>query len=165
MEKRKTEKIAVLAVGLLCMGLALFPPEGWRDAALFHGCPAANRLSYMWLHSGALHAAMNVWCLISIVFIYNVSWRTLLCSVAVAASVPSFAVAGHAPTVGMSGAVFYLLAWISYDTVRRLYFHAHMAVWLALGFCFSSSAATLHLWCYACGLASGTLCKPVIRRK
>ncbi len=156
MEGRKTEKAAALWLSLILICVAVVHAD-WHSVGLYAGGPWWGRLSYMFFHANLLHAALNCWCLLSVVFLYEVRWSRLLLAAAIAASVPAAWLGAWfasllTPTIGLSGMVYALFGLLSFDVRRRWYYQCCMALYLALGFALPNSSAAVHLWCYLLGL-------------
>lgn len=160
MEKKKTCKFAALAISTIALILTLFVSADWRSVGVYVGCPLYCRAIYHIFHANIVHAAINAWCLLSIVFIYNISIKRLLLAFCAAASVPAFCLS-VTPTVGLSGVVYFLLGSLSFEVARFLYYQFWMALFIALGFFIPNSNALLHLYCYAVGFAVALLNKPI----
>lgn len=159
MVRREKEKTAVLILSAAIFTLCLFPDIG-QNMGLYAGCPLGNRLAYSFFHANIFHAAINVWCLLSIVFIYNISWRYLLTAYCIAVSFPDvFLVA--TPTVGLSGICFALLGRIAFLAERKWYYQKWMAAILCIGFLLPGTAASLHLYCYVVGLLIAAINTPM----
>lgn len=135
---------------------------------IMQGATFCNRLTYSFFHASFLHAFMNVWCLLSIVFIYPISIWALLIAFGIAASFPvdtlcslspifSFTI----PTIGLSGVCFALMGRISFMVRRKWYYQGWLAFYLALGFLFPNTNGWLHLYCYLMGMLVGFLNKPL----
>lgn len=161
MEKRKTEKIASLVVSFLAFAL-LFGNSPLHSVGIYAECDIASRLLYSFYHVNVIHAMLNVWCFLSVVFMYNVSvWRLLL-SYLTAISIPSCFL-GNTPTVGLSAAVFFLFASISFEVIRKWNYQMWMLFYLAVGFIFPNTNAMVHLYCYSVGMLYALLNKPIAR--
>lgn len=157
MERRKVEKASSLWLSLIliCIAVALGHTD-WHSVGLYAGGPWWGRFSYEFFHANLLHAALNCWCLLSVVFLYEVRWPRLLLAFAVAASVPAGALSGYfvslcTPSIGLSGMVYALFGLLSFDVRRRWYYQGCMVMYLTLGFFLPNSSAVVHLWCYALG--------------
>lgn len=157
MDKRKTEKTAVLALVGLVLALAVLTKPDFQRVGIYAGCGVLSRLAYPFFHAGFLHAALNAWCLLCIMFVYDVSWRMLLLAYAVAVSVPVGWLGCTAPTVGLSGVVFFLFGSLSFSVVRKWYYQAWMLTFLAAGFINPHTNGRLHLYCYAIGFTVALL--------
>lgn len=170
MDCRKNEKITALATVAVCIAVALYTwSNGLPDVGIRTGCAFAERLVYPFFHASLLHALINGWVLLAIVFRYDITLYRLLLAYAVAVSVPAdtlawIAPAMHIPTVGLSGIVFFLLGSISFQVQRKAYFQSWMVVYLIIGFCLPSINATLHLYSYCIGLIVALLNKPIYRK-
>ncbi|UWG05609.1 MAG: Rhomboid family protein [Bacteriophage sp.] len=167
MDKKKVEKIASLIVALVAFCLSFVQVTDWAAVGIYADCGLACRMLYPFFHANVLHAALNAWCLLSIVFIYDISLWRLICSYVVAVTVPvttlSLWLGGvfTTPTVGLSGMVFFLFASITFEVERKLYYQAWMLFYLAVGFILPNTSAWLHLYCYIVGLFFALLVKPV----
>lgn len=170
MERRKAEKSAALVLAAIVLTLAACGLPA--DVSLFSlraGCALSARMAYPFVHAGLVHAALNAWCLLVLVFTCDITWRRLLVAYAVALCVPVSLLAPlvpafHLPTVGLSGVVYALLGTISFEVARRRRFQLWMVGLLALGFVLPGCAAALHLCTYLGGLLIAWLNKP-FRRK
>lgn len=128
------------------------------------GCGMKERLTYHFFHANVFHALINVWALLVVVFYYDVALWKLLAAYAIAALVPSM-ILSDTPTVGLSGLCWALFGMISFNVVRRWYWQAWMAAFLALGMIIPNIHGLLHLYCYLAGLLVGVLDMPVKRKK
>lgn len=166
MDKRKVEKITALVIGVTIICLSLSGARDWQTVGIYAGCGWKGRLLYSFFHANILHATLNAWCLISIVFLYDVTlWRLLLAFI-IAATVPvgliNHILGGFAsPTVGLSAIVFVLFGTLSFEVLRKMYYQMWMLFYLAVGFLFPNTNAWLHLYCYLAGLVIALLNKPV----
>ena len=161
MDTRKVEKITAIAVALSAMCLSVCGIDDWQSVGIYAGCGLWNRLLYPFFHSSIVHAALNAWCLLSVVFIYDVSRLRLLFAYAIAATVPVGAFSMAMPTVGLSGVVFVLFGSLSFEVRRKAYYQMWMLFYLATGFMFPYTNARLHLYCYVIGVVAGMLNKPI----
>lgn len=166
MDRRKVEKVTALSIASVVVCLSLCGIDDWQVVGLYSGCGWWGRLLYSFFHANVLHAALNAWCLVSIVFIYDIKiWRLLL-SFVMAITVPVgiiSRVVGEftAPTVGLSGVVFVLFGTLSFEVLRKWYYQMWMLIYLAAGFLFPNTNAWLHLYCYLAGLVIALLNKPI----
>lgn len=167
MVRNKTAKVTSLVIGILIIAIAFL--SSYFDIpsfGIYAGCEWYGRLAYPFFHANILHAILNVWCLLSLVFIYDISiWRMLFAYV-VAISIPVDSLANaiammNAPTVGLSGVVYVLFASISFEVVRKWYYQAWMAFYIGVGFLFPYTNAWLHLYCYIVGFGYALLNRPI----
>lgn len=100
MDKKKVEKIASLIVALVAFCLSFVQVTDWAAVGIYADCGLACRMLYPFFHANVLHAALNAWCLLSIVFIYDISLWRLICSYVVAVTVP--VTTCHCGSVGYS---------------------------------------------------------------
>lgn len=153
------KKIVSLVISLTIISISLFAPYEWYNVGIYANAPWGNRWIYLFFHAGLFHALLNAWCLLSIVFIYNISCIRMLLAWIVAACVPNFLMDCQ-PTVGMSVSVFFLLGSISFEVQRWRYFQFVMLLYLLMGFLLPDSNGLLHLYGYVCGLGFALLNKP-----
>lgn len=161
MDTRKVEKITAIVIALLVMCLSVFGTDDWLSVGIYAGCSLWGRVLYPFFHANILHAALNAWCLLSIIFIYDVSCLRLLFAYIIAVTVPVGAFGTDIPTVGLSGVVFVLFGSLSFEVRRKAYYQMWMLFYLAAGFVFPNTNAWLHLYCYAVGIVAGVLNKPI----
>lgn len=160
MGKTKTTKAVSLLISIIVCCLALQDIQDWSAVGIFTGCGLGCRLSYPFYHANMIHAALNTWCLLSVVFVYKVSlWRLAFAYIA-AVSVPAFCLS-CVPTVGLSGLVFTLFGSVSFEVERKVYYQLWMVVYLVIGFLFPDTNAWVHMYCYLAGCLAALLNKPV----
>lgn len=180
---RSTEtQITALILTVICIltsvmtsALGSLPVE---HIALSPDCTLFARLAYSFFHASVFHAFINCWCLLSIVYIYDVSPTHLLIAFLAAITAPigfldsvSCGFLTGTYTVGLSAVVFTLLGIVSFQTKRKLYFHTWVASFIAVGFllpylcsvCGITIATPnnfLHIYSYVVGLLVGFLNSP-----
>lgn len=144
-------KWAALAIGVAALVLSPFDGNGVRV-----GCSLLDRLSYPLFHVNLLHAFCNAWCLISLVFLYDLPWWKVALAFLIAVTLPHFALSAT-PVVGMSGACFALMGLTIPVVRRKVMLIGWIALFLAIGFLFPNVAAWVHVYCFLVGLAVGWL--------
>ncbi len=115
-----------------------------------------RRLCYPFLHAHPLHALINVWVLLQVVFRTRLGGKHLFWAFLVAWSCPAVVATFPHPSspavVGLSGVVYALLGlWMPYVARRRRY-NAVVLLWLVAGALTGTVAAPLHLYCYLAGV-------------
>ena len=166
MGERKVTKIASIVTAIMVILFSLFLSHDWNKVGIFASCGLWGRLLYSFCHANIVHAALNAWCLLSLVFIYDITmWRLSLAYI-IAATVPAntlYSLFGimDTPTVGLSAVVFVLFGSISFEVMRKWYYQAWMLFYLVMGFLSPNTNAYLHLYCYVAGLTIALLNKPV----
>lgn len=152
-------KWAALAIGVAALVLSPFNGNG---ACV--GCSLLDRLSYPLFHVNFLHAFCNAWCLISLVFIYDLPWWKVALAFLIAIALPSF-VLSATPVVGMSGACFALMG-LTIPVVRhKMVLLGWIAFFLSIGFIFPNVAALVHVYCFITGLLAGFIIHAPWRRR
>lgn len=161
----KVEKITAVVIALGETVLSCFHIADWHSVGIYAHAPLAGRLLYPFFHSGVLHATLNAWCLLSLAFLYNVTWKRMLTAYLIAVTVPVNMLGSFLPfdnpTVGLSGVVYVLFGSISFEVLRRVYFQCWMLFYIAIGFLMPNTNAWLHLYCYLCGFMAALLNKPI----
>lgn len=142
-------KWTALAIGAAALVLSPFDGDG-----VSVGCSLLSRFSYPLFHVNLLHAFCNAWCLISLVFLYDLPWWKIALAYIIAVSIPVWFLPA-APVVGMSGVCFALMGLCLPIVQRKLYFSAWVALFLALGIILPGVAWTVHLYCYVIGVLVG----------
>lgn len=166
MDTRKMEKVAALVVATVIVCLSYPSTWDWQTVGIHVGCSLPGRLLYPFFHASILHAALNAWCLLSIIFTYNIKIGRLLLSYIIAVTIPidtlgSFIDNMALPTVGLSTVVFVLFGSISFEVLRKWYYQAWMLFYLTVGFIFPNTNAWLHLYCYLAGWVIALMNKPI----
>lgn len=160
MVQRKIEKTSCLFFAGVIIIMAFIPIPDIGSVSLHRECSVAARFLYPLFHASFLHAFLNAWCLLSIVFIYSVSWQNITVAWIISALAPSF-ILSDTPTIGMSAVCFALLGMIVFKVARRRYYLSYLAPYLALGFLFPSINGALHLFAFLAGAFVGVLNAPI----
>ena len=174
-EKAKTAALVLTAVILLIYAVVpVASASVLSSVALYDGCPFYAHLLYPFFHASLLHALLNCWALLILVFYYNIGIWKMLLAYLIAVTVPVrllCCVIVAASTVGLSAVVFSLLGMASWLVRRKLYYHCWIACFIAMGYLLpylcsvcGYSVATpnnlLHIYCYVVGLMVGFLNSP-----
>lgn len=141
------------ALALATAALVLSPFDGMGVCV---GCSWMSRLSYPIFHVNILHAFCNAWCLISLVFLYDLPWWKIAMSFIISISVPACLLT-QTPVVGMSGACFALMGLTVPIVRRKVMLLGWINLFLALGFLFPNVAAWVHVYCFTVGLLAGLI--------
>lgn len=169
MDTRKIGKITALITSAAVVLLSLFISPKWNTVGIYAECSVLGRLLYSFYHVNILHALLNTWCLLSLMFFYDITiWRLLLAYI-IAITIPidtlgRFIESMTLPTVGLSAVVFVLSGSISFEVLRKWYYQAWMLFYIIIGFLFPNTNAWLHLYCYLAGLVVALLNKPIKSR-
>ena len=170
-EETKTAALILVTLCLVIHGMAWL--AGGIDLgrySLVRGCSLMSRMSYHFLHTSMLHAVLNCWCLLSVVFVYRVPIYYLALAFVIATTIPSFLLS-HCPTVGLSGVCFALIGMIVFQTKRRWVFHLWVLLFVlltslmcsvmsAMGVGIVRANNVLHVYCYVVGLVISYLNSP-----
>jgi membrane associated rhomboid family serine protease len=152
-------KWTALAIGVAALVMSPFDGDG-----ISIGCSWLARLSYPIFHVNILHALCNAWALITLVFYYDLHWKKIALAFAIAVSIPACFLSAT-PVVGMSGVCFALMGMTFFVVRRKVMFMSWAAAFLVAGFLLPGVAAMVHVYCYAVGLAVGTLTSPLLWQK
>lgn len=164
MVRRKEAQVSTLVYVAVILGLCFIHiPES--TTGIYEDCHFYGRLLYPFFHASFLHALLNAWCLLSIIFIYPVSSWMLLGAYIISASFPVGLFASlydaSLPTIGASGICYALIGRLSFVVRRKLLYQSWALFFLCIGFFLPYANAWLHLYCYLCGLILGLLNKPI----
>ena len=169
MDKRKAEKAAAVVIAMIVTVLSLFRVADWQSVGIYDRCLLQGRLLYPFFHASVFHAILNAWCLLALVFTYDITYRRMTAAYIAAVSVPVATLGTFLPlarpTVGLSGVVYFLFGSISFEVARKGYYQSWMLSYIAAGFVFPGTNAWLHLYCYLCGIALALLNKPINRER
>lgn len=165
--RRKKEKATSLLLSIVVVVISLIGFSNWNTIGIYAGASWVGRLLYPFFHANIIHALLNAWCLICIIFIYDIKITRLLLAYIVAVTFPIDTLSHllplpTLPTVGLSGVVFFLFGSISLEVSRKLYYQLWMVFYIGIGFFFPNTNAWLHLYCYLCGLVYSILNYPII---
>lgn len=161
MGQGKVEKPASLCLAMSVTFITLFCTPEWEAVGLYRGCSMIGRCVYHIFHASIWHALLNLWCFLSIVFIYHVRWLRIIAAYIMAASVPSLLLS-DTPVVGLS-AVCYALLGLHFSSVssgRRIPYLIHIALYLCVGFILPAVSGFVHLYCFVFGLLMALLNTP-----
>ncbi len=153
---QKIAKAASLVIALLVVLVELFGCGDWSLVGVSIGSSLPARFLYPFFHASILHALLNAWCLLSIVFIHQVSLWRLFIAFLTSFAVPVWALSDE-PTVGLSCVCFFLLGSLTFEVRRKLYFFFCIGLYLLLGFFFPKVNALIHLYGYIAGLSVGLI--------
>lgn len=164
MVRGKIEKTTGLLIAAAILLSAMIYVPDWYIVGVSKGCDILQRIGYSVFHASFIHAAVNAWCFVSILFLYDVSWWKMSLAYVIAVAVPD-CVLSTTPTVGLSAVCFALLGMVAFEVKRKLYYNGCMALYIALGFLFPLVNGWLHLYSYVAGLLVGFLNMPIPCRK
>ena len=166
MDSKKTAKTTAIITAVLIYIITWKGISDWSEVGIHEGCGLVPRLIYPFFHANRIHAALNAWCLLSMVFLYDISLRRLCIAYTIAVLFPvdTLAYLGVEPcdvTVGLSGVVFALFGSISFEVKRKIYYQSCITAYLILGFVLPNTNGWIHLYCYLAGCMVALLNKPV----
>lgn len=150
--------IIASTIMIISVVTTFLPPACPADVGLSVDSVIYKRLTYPFFHASLIHALINVWCLLSVVFTYRISMMQISVALIITASVPEIVLSGI-PTVGISGVCYALLGMAATVSRRPIYFTLFVLVSVSIGFLFPSVNALLHLHCFF----TGAVCSPVVR--
>lgn len=163
MAQRKKEKTisVVMAVIILCL---CFCDVNYTEVGASLQSPLMARLLYSFFHANIFHTLINLWCFLSIMFVYKASLMRLLFALAVAVLVPDWALS-TTPTVGLSCVCYALLGSYTFEVQRKLYYLSWMTIYLGIGFFLPGVNAMIHLYAYFVGFIYSLLFSPICKMR
>ena len=160
MVRQKEAKNTALFTSVIIILMSLIYVPDWTMVGIATDSPLAARFVYPFFHASSLHALINAWCLICIVFLYDVSIWKLIIGYIVAIMVPECLIS-ETPTVGLSCICYFLLGSLIFEVRRKLYFIICIALYISLGFLFPSVNALIHIYGFIAGIIIGFLNAPL----
>ena len=167
MVREKNAKIASLALSAVIIIISIIHIDV-NSVGIYAGAPWYKHLSYHFFHASALHALMNAWCLLCVVFRYDVSLWAIISAFVIASLYPADTLYSiftldslTIPTIGLSGVCYALMGYIAFKVARKAYYHLWLAFYIVIGFLFPNVNGWVHLYCYVVGLLVGYLNKPI----
>ena len=163
METRVHAKMAALVVGVAAIMLAIMHTTGLMatdDVGLCMGGSWWSRLSHPFIHTGIIHASLNVYVFWQLVFFFPVTKGHLLAAYLMACTCPASValwtislLQNTTPThvVGLSGVVYWLLGWVMPQVSRRKRYCAILLLWMAFGAILGTVAVGIHAYCFIAG--------------
>lgn len=119
----------------------------------------ADRMLYSFCHATWMHAILNVWALLSIVFIYEPKMSKLIIAYAIAILCPKALC--PTPTVGLSVIIYALLGMMSFRVIDKAFYQLCMACALIAGCLFPYSNGAIHIYAYLSGIIIEILDTPI----
>lgn len=159
MVRRKNAKTTALILTILLPLIHLLPIDP-HCIGLYEGSPAFAGFSYQFFHASWPHLLINVWCLLSLVFTYDLSMWNLFWAYLISAAISIVPIHCAVPTIGLSGFCFALIGIAGFSVRNKLLYHTWTIATILIGLLFSGVNAPLHLFCYLAGLFVGWLNKP-----
>ncbi len=169
MPSRSFAKATSLVVSLVTLLLSVAGAIGllsFDGVGILPGGPLWCRLVHPFVHAGVLHALLNVYVFLQLVFFFPVRLRHLLLAYVVSCSCPEM-LALWSPSLlhglflhgscvaGLSGVVFFLLGLVTVHVARPLRFCMVLLGWQFFGMTLGTMAVGMHLYCYVIGVLAG----------
>lgn len=164
MVPRKIEKTLSLLIAQFIILTALVYDPDWELVSFRYGSPLLNRFIYPFFHASILHAVLNVWSLLSIVFLSDLLWWHILLAYIIAVAAPQFTVT-EIHTVGLSAVCFALLGMLVCRARNPLQYIACLTPYLILGFILPCLNGVLHLYAFLAGSVVSIFNLPLPCRK
>lgn len=128
-----------------------------------------QRVSFHFFHASLLHALMNVWVFLSVVFLFDISLASIITAFAIGSLFPCDSMYSIwpsmesllLPTVGLSGVCYALMGRVAFMVQRKLYYQLWLWFYIGIGFLFPNVNAWIHLYCFLAGIGIGFLNKPL----
>lgn len=126
--------VVVAAFCTAAWATSLFYPL--ESYGYYEGCPLANRVSYMFVHTGLLHLAVNMYAFLSVSRAATARHRpaAVFLPAFIAGVAMTFGTEHAVPTCGMSGVVYFMLGFHAAGAGRAVFVATSalcVVVWLA----------------------------------
>lgn len=157
--KKEAKTAALLSAAVIILISLIYVPD-WTVIGVAKDSNLATRFVYSFFHTSIIHALINIWCFLSIMFLYDLSMWRLIIAYLVAVAVPEF-VLTDVPTVGLSCICYFLLGSLIFDVKHKINFTICIVSYIAIGFLFQSVNPLIHLYGYLAGLLVGLLNAPI----
>lgn len=164
MVRRNVAKAAALIIAAIILAVAIVTTPDWHTVGIRSGCSFSTRMYYSFFHASVIHAALNAWCFLSVIFIYDIHPARLAIAFAIATAAPPF-VLSDIPTVGLSAVCFALLGMVAFQVRRKIFYQICMALYIIIGLLFPAVNGAIHLYSYVAGLSVGLFTAPLPCRK
>ena len=156
MAKHEKTKILSFVLSAVIIVVSLLDIDFSHYALSPLNSPFGN-IAYHFFHVNILHAIVNVWCLLGIVFFYKIRVRDFIIAFAVAASFPTQLCI--APSVGLSGMLYALMGLIMPQVYSRTYFIACLVLWNVVAWIVGGFGVEVHAYCFVVALLDWSLYK------
>lgn len=171
MVRREKAKTAALVLTAIVMTVSIICHYSHYPVGGFGICKGSSilaRLLYPFFHASFIHALLNCWSLLAIVFYFDVSVRLILLAYLIAATFPvdtvsSYVFISDEPTVGLSALCFALVGMVALQVEGKRLYNLCVIAYIFFGVCvhyfgslFGFDMAmpnfVIHLYCYLFGL-------------
>ena len=167
-EKAKTTALVltaiVMTISIICH-YSHYPVNGF---GICKGSAIFARLFYSFFHASFIHALLNCWSMLAIVFYFDVSVANIALAYAIAVSFPvdtvsDYTVIADEPTVGLSALCFALVGMVALKVKGKWLYNLCIIAYILLGVAVSFVGSLfgvnmampnfiIHLYCYLIGL-------------
>lgn len=161
MVQKEMAKASALILSLTVILSSFIYIPDWHAVGVYRGCSIIQRIGYSFFHASLLHALINAWCMLSVIFIYEAKLWRIAIAFLIAIVVPDYFL-DITPTVGLSAVCYALLGSITLESRRKMYFLSCMALYILVGFIIPGINAWIHLYAYMAGLLVGLLNTPIL---
>lgn len=148
MVSQSIAKTASLMLAAVCIAIFLAVPNPVALSKDF----LCSRLTYHFFHASFLHLSLNLWCLLSLVFISNVGMPKIILAFTIASAVPNASIPADG-AIGLSALLFSLFGLTAPFSPACLSPKAVLSYALPLTpfFILPNMAGAIHLFCFAAG--------------
>ena len=165
MVREANAKVATLIVSVIVITLSAFNIDVDKVGICVDSSVYA-RLFYSFFHASIFHALANSWCLLSLVFMYDVPMWKLVLAYIISVTFPVNSIscidtALYVPTVGLSAICFAVMGLLAFSVKRKLYFMIWVSVFVCIGLVLPKVNGIIHLYCYIVGAVFGFLNMPI----
>ena len=150
MVRSKNATIEVIIIVVICITM-LIANVDLKTYSIQESSSLSAMLLYSFIHVNILHAFMNLSTLLILWYYYYPKAWMVLTSYIIAISYPA-TLFHTAPTVGLSGFCYALMALLSIHVLRKRYWHTTICSMILISFFLPRFNGYIHLYCYAVGM-------------
>lgn len=160
MREQKKDIALIISAILLVLSVMNIHVNG-----ICKGCSIIDRLTYSFYHANIVHACINIYVYLGMVFLLGSSMLDMVVAYIICVCVPPLMLT-HTTTIGLSGFVYALIGLKTFYVTNPIKYTLSVIIPLIFTSFFPYVAFGVHIWCYAVGVICSIiiLCAKKLRR-
>ena len=110
-----------------------------------------QRVTFHFFHANVIHLVMNIYCLLCLAFLFELSLTRMFLAYLIAASYPTVLFPPDLPIIGLSGCIYAAIGLIFFNYDLRMLVLVSLGMYSCFGLLFGNFAVGLHLYCFFAG--------------